>query len=123
MANKNITLGIIGLLATVTGFLGKVFYRDYININGINDYGFAGFLPSYFYVLGFSLLLLVRPNKHPKLIIIIVTVASILFELKQWNSTGNLDVKDILASIIGGITSFLILKRIEKIIKSKNHNT
>ena len=94
--------GIIGLLAVILGFLSKTIYRDYINLNKINDYGVAGSLPSYFYVVGFTLLLL------------IVTLGSLLFEIKQWNSTGKLDVKDILASVAGGLTVLLLLKLVKK---------
>ena len=72
-----------------------------------------------FYFLGFALLLLMRPTKYTKLIVLIVTLASILFELKQWKSTGKFDLNDILASIAGGITVILILKFIEKISEWK----
>jgi hypothetical protein len=112
MTNQNRLLGLIGLIAIIIGFAGKTCYRDYVNLNGINDFGFAGSLPSYFYVAGFSLLLLMRPTKFPKLIISIVTFASILFEIKQYFSSGNLDMKDILASIAGGLTGILVLKLI-----------
>ncbi|MGB5664374.1 hypothetical protein, partial [Eudoraea sp.] len=96
MKQENKIFGIIGFLAVLMGFLSKVIYRDFINLNEINDYGIAGFLPSYFYVLGFSLLLLIRPTKHSKKIVLIVTIASILFELKQWSTSGKLDLKDII---------------------------
>jgi hypothetical protein len=43
-----------------------------------------------------------------------VLFASILFELKQWNSSGNFDVGDIMASIIGGLTAILILLIVAK---------
>ena len=114
MIRQHRILGIIGLLAVITGFLGKSIYRDFIKFNNINDFGIAGFLPSYFYVIGFALLLLIKPTKHSKMIVLVVTVASVLFELKQWNSTGIFDLKDILASIAGGITAILILKNVEK---------
>lgn len=106
--------GIIGLLAVILGFLSKTIYRDYINLNKINDYGVAGSLPSYFYVVGFTLLLLIKPNKYPKILVLIVTLGSLLFEIKQWNSTGKLDVKDILASVAGGLTVLLLLKLVKK---------
>ena len=114
MTRKSRMYGLIGLLFIIAGFLGKTVYRDFVNVNRINDYGFAGFLPSYFYVLGFSLLLLIRPTSYPKLIISIVTLASILFEIKQWLSTQFFDLNDIIASIAGGITAILILKLIER---------
>jgi len=114
MTKRNRLLGLIGLLAVVIGFISKAFYREYINVNEINDFGIAGFLPSYWYVLGFSLLLLIRPTRFPTLIISIVTLASMLFELKQYMSSGILDIKDILASLGGGITAILVLKIIRK---------
>jgi hypothetical protein len=114
MTKESRMYGLIGLLFTIAGFLGKTVYRDFVNVNRISDYGFAGFLPSYFYVLGFSLLLLIRPTRYPKLIISFVTVASILFEIKQWVSTQIFDLNDIIASIAGGITAVLILKLIER---------
>jgi hypothetical protein len=111
---QNKIYGLMGLIATVIGFLGKAYYRDYINSKGIDDFGIAGFLPSYFYVLGFSLLLLIRPTKHPILIISIVTIASVLFEFKQYHSSSNLDFSDIFASVGGGITAILISLLIER---------
>lgn len=112
MTKQSKLFGIIGFIAVVLGFTGKTCYRDYVNLSGMNDFGIAGFLPSYFYVLGFSLLLLIRPTKFPKLIISVVTIASILFEVKQFVSTSNLDLKDIMASIAGGLTGIFILKLI-----------
>lgn len=107
--------GIIGLLAVILGFLSKTIYRDYINLNKINDYGVAGSLPSYFYVVGFTLLLLIKPTKYPKVLLLIVALGSVLYELMQWGSTGKLDVKDILASIGGGLTVLVLLKLVKKI--------
>jgi len=114
MTKQSSLFGLIGFIAIIIGFLGKTYYRDYVNSTGINDYGIAGFLPSYFYVLGFSLLLLIKPTKFPKSVISIVTIASILFEIKQYISTDKFDLKDILASIAGGLTGILVLKLIDK---------
>jgi len=114
MSIKSRIFGVIGLISTIIGFSGKAFYRDFINANGIYDYGIAGFLPSYFYVLGFSLLLLIRPAKHPIVDVVIVTIASIFYEIKQYFSSGLLDLPDIVASIGGGLTAILIIILIER---------
>jgi hypothetical protein len=114
MTEKSRLFGLAGLIAVILGFIGKSFYREYIKLHEINDFGIAGFLPSYFYVLGFSLLLLILPAKFPKTVILVVTSASILFELKQYFSTDILDVNDILASVAGGITSILIYRFIDR---------
>jgi len=105
--------GLIGLGATIAGFIGKAFYRDYINANKIKDFGLAEFLPSYFYVLGFSLLLLIRPTKLPKVVIVAVTSASVCYEIMQYISSGKIDFADIFASIAGGITALLIILKWE----------
>ncbi len=110
-----------GFSMVLLGFISKSFYRDYINLNHINDYGIAGFLPSYFYVAGFALLLLIRPSKHPLMLVSFVTLASVLFELKQYGSSGHFDYKDAIASIAGGLTAFIILKIIDR-KASLNHN-
>ena len=123
MTKSNRLFGLIGLLAVIIGFISKAFYRDYININEINDFGIAEFLPSYFYVVGFSLLLLIRPTRFPKLIILIVTFASILFELKQYVSSGIFDINDMLASIAGGISAILLLRINGKKLDINEHSS
>ena len=111
---------LIGILFVVIGFLVKVFYRDYINSHGIEDFGLAGSLPSFFYVIGFSQLLQIRPIKYPWLVIVVVTVGSIIYEFKQQSSNlAGLDTNDIIASIAGGAISLLILYIIAKKFKNE----
>jgi hypothetical protein len=109
---------LIGILFVVIGFLAKAFYREYINRNGIDDFGLAGSLPSFLYVIGFSQLLQIRPIRYPALVILVVTIGSILYEYKQSLTSGLMDVNDIVASIAGGATSLLILYLVGK--KYKN---
>ena len=109
MKRQQRNLAAFGLLAVILGFTGKAFYRPHIAANNMEDYGIAGFLPSYFYVIGFSLLLLVRPNRYPLLLIALVALASVLFELYQWEQSGNFDLYDTLASIAGGFTAVWIV--------------
>ena len=111
---------LIGILFVVIGFLVKVFYRDYINSHGVEDFGLAGSLPSFFYVIGFSQLLQIRPIKYPWLVIVVVTVGSIIYEFKQQSSNlAGLDTNDIIASIAGGAISLLILYIIAKKFKNE----
>lgn len=106
--------GLIGFIFFVLGFLAKGFYREYINSNEIDDLGIAGFLPSYFYVIAFALLLQMNLFRYPILTIIVVTLGSVLFEIKQYFGSGVLDYGDIIASIAGGLTAFIILKMMQK---------
>lgn len=110
---KSRTYGIVGFIFVIFGFIGKIFYRDYINSNHIDDFGISGFLPSFLYVVGFSQMLLMATSKFPKTTVVIVAIASVLFEIKQYHSTSILDIKDIVASLIGGIISIGIWKFID----------
>ena len=109
---------LIGILFIVMGFMAKAFYREYINRNGIDDFGLAGSLPSFLYVIGFSQLLQIRPIRYPALVILVVTIGSILYEYKQSLTTGIMDVNDIVASIAGGAVSLMILYLVGKKYKS-----
>ncbi len=112
---------LIGILFVVIGFLAKVFYREYINSHGIDDFGLAGSLPSFLYVIGFSQLLQIRPIKYPQLTVLVVTIGSIIYEFKQQSSnSGVLDINDIVASIAGGLISLLILYIVGKRFKTND---
>ncbi len=114
MNKKKVVFGLIGLTATVAGFVAKVFYRDYIYTNDIQDFGFAGAMPSLFYVIGFSQFLLIKPPVRPWLIVSVVALASCMFEFMQYASAEIMDVADVLASVAGGFVSFVIWKYVEK---------
>ena len=121
---KNIKLLVwIGVVFIVVGFIGKSFYRDYIYLNEINDFGIAGFLPSYLNVVGLSLMLFVglfiKPSPYPQLFFVFVPLGSILYELMQYKLSGTLDVPDILASIAGGITGYLIFWMVQRYGKNE----
>jgi hypothetical protein len=120
MRKKNIAFGLAGLLSVIIGFAGKTIYRDFVLNNGISDLGLAGFLPSFFYVTGFSLLLLMRPKKYPVTIIILVTTGSVLYEIMQYYNSSHLDIKDIIASLTGGFVAFIILRVLDRIYQQKD---
>jgi len=101
---------LIGILFVVIGFIVKTYYRDYIISHSMDDFGLAGSLPSFFYVIGFSQMLQIRPIKYPALVMLVVTIGSIIYEFKQqMSNSGVLDIHDIVASIAGGGISLLIL--------------
>lgn len=114
MERKNIIFGIVGFIAVIFGFISKAFYRPYISMHHINDFGIADSSPSLFYVIGFSLLLLIKPNKHAWVVIIVVTLGSVAYEIMQAYNNRLLDFKDIIASLIGGIISILIWLTIKR---------
>ncbi len=109
MSRLHLTNGLIGLLSVILGFISKAFYRPYAYQNQLSDLGLSDWAPSFFYVLGFSQLLLIKNYRYPWLVILMITAGSILYEFMQ---AGNqlLDAKDIFASALGGIISFLLLK-------------
>jgi uncharacterized membrane protein YccC len=114
MPRKYLQFGITGLLFSLLGFLAKGFLREYVHTQGWNDIGISGWMPSFLYVTGFSQLLLIRTSAYPHATIFIVMIASVLFEVMQWHSTGTADVADVIASIGGGLLSFLIYRGVSK---------
>jgi hypothetical protein len=110
---------LIGLGFVIAGFLAKTYYRDYINSNGIDDFGLTGSLPSFMYVIGFSQLLMIRPVKYPALIVLVVSFSSVIYEFKQFYISGIPDTNDIIASVAGGAISLLILYLVGMRFKNK----
>ena len=113
MNNLNLKNGLIGLLSVIMGFIAKSVYRPYANQQHINDFGFADSAPSFFYVIGFSQLLLIKNNTKPKILIILVTMGSVGYEVFQ-SRHQILDISDIFASLLGGLISFFIWSGINK---------
>ncbi len=114
MNRKKLVFGLIGLTATIIGFAAKIFYRNYIFTNSIEDFGLADALPSLFYVIGFSQLLLIKPPVKPGVLITMVALASSLFEIRQYYTYGIADYFDIIASVTGGLISFFIWRYVER---------
>ena len=114
---------LIGIVFIVLGFIGKVFYREYINGHGIDDFGIAGSLPSFMYVIGFSQLLQIRPIKYPWLVVLVVSAGSIIYEFKQSSGSATVDINDIIASVLGGAVSLFILYIVGRKYKNKNSST
>lgn len=115
MKKRNVLFFYIGLFATFCGFIGKVFYRDFINSNHINDLGIAGFLPSFFYVIGFSQLLLFNETGKPYFMIIVIAVGSVVYEYYQYTNSGMFDIGDTLASLAGAIVSSCLYWKINRL--------
>lgn len=104
---------IAGILAVIIGFLAKTLYRPYVYERQLNDFGFADGAPSFFYVIAFSQLLLIKKFKYPWLVILIVTTGSVTYEFWQQRN-GPLDLTDIAMSVLGGAGSFFLWKVLRK---------
>lgn len=111
---------LIGLAFLLIGFVVKVFYLRHIDSIGLNEFGLAGSLPSFLGVIGFSQLLQIRPIKYPSLVMIVVTAGSIIYEYKKSFESGTLNVNNIVASIVGGAVSLLILYVVAEHFKNKD---
>ena len=109
MKQINLTYGITGLIAVITGFLLKAYYRPFAYQNDLADFGFADSAPSFFYVIGFSQLLLLKKTRYPWSIILAVTLGSVAYELIQSGHSAP-DQPDIIASVLGGTVSYLITR-------------
>ena len=100
---------LIGLVFVIIGLVAKSFYRDYIISHGIDDFGLSGSLPSFLYVIGFSQILQISSFRFPALWILAVSLGSVIYEFRQYYSSGTLDINDIIASLAGGLISYIIL--------------
>lgn len=105
---------LIGLVFVIIGLLAKSYYRNYIISHGIDDFGLANSLPSFLYVIGFSQLLQISSFRFPALVVLIVSLGSVIYEFRQYFSSGTLDMGDIIASLIGGLVSYIILVYVAK---------
>jgi hypothetical protein len=121
MEDKHRTSFLIGFLFVIAGLLAKSIYRDFIISRGIDDFGLAGSLPSLLYVIGFSQLLMIRPVRYPALTILVVSTGSVIYEYKQYLGSHLLDINDIIASVLGGILSLIILRQVEKWYRNQNN--
>ncbi|MCA0932716.1 hypothetical protein LCM02_09660 [Lutimonas saemankumensis] len=100
---------IAGLLAVLAGFAAKTIYRPFAYEHQVNDFGLSDGAPSFFYVIGFSQLLLVKKFRHPRLVILMVIAGSLAYEFWQMRNQA-LDFIDLGMSLLGGIGSFVLLK-------------
>ncbi len=114
MEPKNRTSLLIGIVFLVLSFLANSVFHDYLNKNSPDLFRFAGSLTCLFYVIGFSLVFLIKTFSYPSIVILVVSFISIINEIKQFLASGILDINNIVASLIGGVIAFLIWKIIEK---------
>lgn len=109
---------ITGLFFVIIGFISKGFYRPYAYSNILFDIGFADSAPSFFYVVGFSLLLSTNSLFKASYVITVVTLGSVLYEFYQSFDNSPFDTSDTIYSIIGGGTALLV----QLILKKTKHN-
>jgi hypothetical protein len=98
----------LGLTFVVIGFVLKAIYRPYANANEIKDLGIANSSPSLLYVIGFSLLLSINARFNVIYVTMVVTVGSLLYEIRQYFDHDKFDISDAIYSIIGGFLTILI---------------
>ncbi len=120
MNNKFIT---IGLLSSLLGILAKSAYREFIYVNNFVDFGIADSLPSFLFVVGttFIGLTFIENKKEKKVVgmISFITVGALLYELEQIFTPMSFDIKDVVATILGGLVSLFLYKYILKKYQAK----
>lgn len=118
MNKKQQITAAIGFTAMAAGFAVKIIYPE--NVYNANNLKLADAFATILFVIGFSQLLLLKPLLRPGITIAVVTLASFLFEIRQYYSYGIADYLDVAASIAGGFISYFIWSRVNSINKSKN---
>lgn len=116
---------IVGISSTVLGFIAKLPYRKFINKNDIFDFGLADSLPSFLYIVGIIFIVLsysknVNGQKVTKSILL-MTSGALVYEFEQLFSNMTFDVKDVIATILGGLFSLALYKFIEKKYNTKTN--
>ena len=123
MESKNRTSLLIGIAFLILSFLANSIYHNYLNNNGSDLFRFASSISCLFYVIGFSLVFLIKTFSYPSIVILVVCLISIVNEIKQFLASGILDVNNIVASLIGGVIAYLIWKAIEKRSTNQDKNS
>lgn len=114
-------------LSYIIAEVGREFYRPYIYKNKINDFGFADTIGNTFgtiAIIFFIFVLVMHENFRKEPFFIPALVAFLIFyEIAQELIPGyRFDWKDVIATILAGIISFLIyllINKNEKRIKKK----
>lgn len=109
-------LWMIIILLSVIAIVFKSIYRQYIYTNQINDYGIADASPNFFAALIIVFLYFVQYQKSTLKTHTIFTITGLIgYELIQGSVFKNnfFDYKDILASILGALTGYLIGSKIK----------
>lgn len=112
---------LIGITFVLLGYVSVTIYRPYILEHMVPDFGLVDYLPSLFYVIGFSQILLIRPIRYPVVTIGIVTLGSVIYEIKQAYFGSTFDLPDTIASLVGGAVSVGILYLINRRYNHQNH--
>ena len=107
---------LVFLLSFVLTELGREIYRPYIYTHGLNDFGIADTMGNHLgaVTLVFFILAVMNATRQEALIVIAtVTIGYVGYEFVQQFLPGSVvDPKDMVASIVGGILSFLLFSAI-----------
>ena len=114
MEEKNRASFLTGLVFVLLGWLANSVLHGSTISNSFNDIGITRSLPCLLLVIGFSLIVLLKSFRYPALVILAISIVAVLYEVKQYYISGNLDIKNIIASVIGGAIALLIWLYIEK---------
>jgi VanZ family protein len=104
------------LLTSVLSFalteIGRDVYRPFVYRTGLNDLGVADTMGNHIgaVALVFFILTLMNATRQEALIVIaVVTIGYVVYEFAQYFLPGSVvDVKDAVASIVGGVLSLLV---------------
>ncbi len=110
---------IVSIAAVLTGLLLTQFYRPYVYINQINDFGFADTIGSLVSVIGFCFFIWSFKNYHDsqknKEIVIAIIMYGFVWEFfGLLGIHGTFDWKDIIATVVSGLLTYLIKELIKR---------
>ncbi|MCU4175238.1 VanZ family protein [Carboxylicivirga sp. N1Y90] len=121
--NHRVLYAIIAFICYVITEMGRFIYRPYIYSNNISDYGLAdtiGNLGGIIVQIFFMAAVFNSKDKKRWNLIAFLCAGYILYELAQeYLPKGVCDIKDIIATLIGGIIAVFIFLIIKKVLPGK----
>jgi len=119
---KRIIFFIIFIFMFILTEIGRKIYRPYIYSNNIFDYWIADTIGNFtgtVAIIFFDLAVINPEYKNGKIFIYIIVVGLIVYELLQYFSPRSIcDWRDMIATLVAGIISFIIYKLIN--VKYRN---
>lgn len=105
---------LLGVTAALLGFISKLAYRPWVLNHQIDDFGFQGFAPSYFYMVGICFVIAGFSKKYQIKNMLLAAAGATVYELEQCFTSRVFDYKDLLAIGIGLASAIFIGRLIHR---------
>lgn len=103
-----------GVAALSLSFVIRQFFRPYLLAHFINDHAISRWMPSFFFVTGLSMLLMVFRRYRFEIVPILVTIGTLVYQMGHYVLTGIPDRESLVATLLaGGFALFVAFQYFE----------